>query len=131
MKRAVREPRVVLAACKFGWPIYIFINNRILKDQKTPQRREHRLAQRRRSRQQKTDERLQRPQTWTDSCDCGIFSLPLYSIQSFFNAERQNTAITMRTKPMNRGRRAELQTPRSEAIRRGSAFLEVCSQTSA
>lgn len=34
---------------------------------------EHRFAKRRRSRRQETEERLQRLQTYTDSCNCGIF----------------------------------------------------------
>ena len=80
------------------------------RQQQTPQQREHRFAQRRRSRRQETEERLQRLQTCTDSCNCGIFSLPLYSIQYFLNAEGQNTAITMRIKPMKRtGRPGEVE----------------------
>ena len=57
------------------------------KKKKNPQQREHRFAQRRRSRQHetgKTRESLQRLETWTDSCNWrnhGICSLPLYSIQ--------------------------------------------------
>ena len=79
------------------------------RQQQTPQQREHRFAQRR-SRRQETEERLQRLQTCTDSCNCGIFSLPLYSIQYFLNAEGQNTAITMRIKPMKRtGRPGEVE----------------------
>ena len=93
----------------FFRPVLIFEKRR-RRQQQTPQQREHRFAQRRRSRRQETEERLQRLQTCTDSCNCGIFSLPLYSIQYFLNAEGQNTAITMRIKPMKRtGRPGEVE----------------------
>ena len=61
-----------------------------------------------------------------------------YSIQLFLNAEGQNTAITIQTKHRKRGncRRFEKMPPirngfATKAIRRGSAFLEVCSRNSA
>ena len=64
-----------------------------------------------------------------DSCHCVIFlaASVFNSIQFFGNAEGQNTAFTMRTKPMKRGnyRRFEKIPPirngfQTKAIRRGS-----------
>ena len=64
-----------------------------------------------------------------DSCHCGIFLAASVSnsIQFFGNAEGQNTAFTMRAKPMKRGnyRRFEKIPPirngfPTKAIRRGS-----------
>ena len=112
---------------------------------KLPQEGEHRfsLAQRRRSRQQetgKTRERLLRVEyvcrqlLWRYFFAASVFN----SIQLFLNVEGQNTAITMRTKPRKRGNcgRFEKVPPirngfATKAIRRGSAFLEVCCRNSA
>ena len=65
-----------------------------------------------------------------------VFFFAASVFNSFFNAEGQNTAITMRTNPMKRGNciRFEKMQPTElaiNAVRRGNVFLEVCSRNSA